>query len=206
MLYSGFGIIAKLKNFCYFHDQILADFFYINNANSFNKNPNPTDEMQHQTMTEPPACFIDCCHSLLCLNHSFLYILMISQIFKIWIYHSIRQVDTDFQSSSTYFNTSYHSIFSLFPFLNKCLLTVNIRWFNWSAKHISQFLCQIFAWFFPVSYGHDLRYGSSALDSFIDFFCYSTCLVSFVFLPKYANLSENSSLGSILLVVFEREC
>lgn len=72
--------------------------------------------------------------------------------------------------------------FILVSLPNKCLLTANIRWFNWSAKHISQFLCQIFAWFFPVSYGHDLRYGSSALDSSIDFFfCYSTCLVSFDF-------------------------
>lgn len=99
--------------------------------------------------------------------------------------------------------------FILVSLPNKCLLTMNIRWFNWSAKHIPQFLCQIFAWFFPVSYGHNLRYGSSALDSFIDFFfCYSTCLVSFdfffFFLPKYANLSENSYLGSILFVVFEK--
>lgn len=62
MLCDGFGIIAKLKNCCVIFmmvivDQILADLFYINNARSFDKNPNPTGEMQHQTMTEPPACF-----------------------------------------------------------------------------------------------------------------------------------------------------
>lgn len=106
-------------------DQILADLFYINNATKFWQEPQP-----HWWNAAPNN---DRASSMILIHLKFGFMTTKDNLTLIF---------------SPVLPTLIPQHFILVFLSNKCLLTVNIRWFNWSAKHISQFLCQSFAWFF----------------------------------------------------------
>lgn len=166
-------------------DQILADLFYINNATKFWQEPQP-----HWWNAAPNN---DRASSMILIHLKFGFMTTKDNLTLIF---------------SPVLPTLKPQHFILVFLSNKCLLTVNIRWFNWSAKHISQFVCQSFAWFFSCFLWTWLEIWFICIRWFHRLLLLSFNLSSFLwfFLPKYANLSENSYLGSILLAVFEKEC
>lgn len=166
-------------------DQILADLFYTNNATKFWQEPQP-----HWWNAAPNN---DRASSMILIHLKFGFMTTKDNLTLIF---------------SPVLPTLIPQHFILVFLSNKCLLTVNIRWFNWSAKHISQFLCQSFAWFFSCFLWTWLEIWFICIRWFHTLLLLLFNLSSFLwfFLPKYANLSENSYLGSILLAVFEKEC